>query len=374
MRVIISGGGTGGHIYPGLAVARSLEEKYERVEILFVGTADGLEADIIPKAGYELQTIKAEGFARRISLQLIKAVTKTGIGVIESFQILKDFGPDLVLGTGGYVCGPIVLAAALKNTPTIIHEQNAYPGLTNRLLAKVVDKVALSNEAAQDYFKEEDKITITGNPIRPEILAKEEKVAYQELNLKAGPKTILVFGGSRGAKSINQALLGVYQHLKQLNVQVLHVTGKKDFDRIAAKAKERGINDFESGKIRIKSYLYNMEAALSAADLVISRAGATGLAEITASGLPAILIPYPHATDNHQAHNARALEEEGAARVILDKDLTADKLWSLLEELLDDEAELRRMSQASLAAGEPQAAEKLVGEIEKAVTSKVKKQ
>ncbi|MBM7557934.1 undecaprenyldiphospho-muramoylpentapeptide beta-N-acetylglucosaminyltransferase [Halanaerobacter jeridensis] len=363
MKVIISGGGTGGHIYPGLAVARSLEEKINDIEILFVGTADGLEADIIPKAGYELKTIKAEGFSRQLSLQLIKAVTKTGIGVLESYRILKEFGPDLVLGTGGYVCGPIVLAAALQNIPTVIHEQNAYPGLTNRLLAKVVDKVALSNQAAEDYFKAKDKLTVTGNPIRPEILAKQESIAYQELNLKPEPKTILVFGGSRGAKSINQALVGIYKQLEKLDIQLLHVTGKKDFERIATEAEELGINDFESGKIRIKPYLYNMEAALAVADMVISRAGATGLAEITASGLPAILIPYPYATDNHQEHNARALEKAGAAKVIIDDNLTADRLWSVLKVLLNDEDKLAAMSKASLAAGEPQAAEKLINEM-----------
>ena len=369
MKVIISGGGTGGHIYPGLAVARSLEEKIDDVEILFVGTADGLESDIIPKAGYELRTIKAEGFSRQLSLQLVKAVTKTGIGVLESYHILKDFDPDIVLGTGGYVCGPIVLAAALQNIPSLIHEQNAYPGLTNRILAKIVDKVALSNQAAKSYFKQQKKLTVTGNPIRPEILAKEERVAYQELNLQPGLKTILVFGGSRGAKSINQALVGIYKNLRELNVQLLHVTGKQDFERIADKAKELGINDFESGKIRIKPYLYNMEAALTVADMVISRAGATGLAEITASGLPAILIPYPHATDNHQEHNARALEEEGAAEVILDDDLTADKLWSRLEELLNDEEKLLTMSKASLSAGAPQAAQNLINEMMQLINS-----
>ena len=363
MKVIISGGGTGGHIYPGLAVARSLEEKQAEVEVLFVGTETGLEADIIPKAGYKLKTIKAEGFSRQLSLQLIKAVAKTSIGVLQSYQILRNFKPDVVLGTGGYVCGPIVLAAALQNIPTMIHEQNAYPGLTNRLLAKVVTKVALSNQAAEDYFKEQSKLRVTGNPIRPEILSKREAVAYQELNLKTNLKTILVFGGSRGAKSINQALVGIYQRLKGLDVQLIHVTGKQDFERIAAKAEELGINDFESGKIRIKPYLYNMEAALAVADIVVSRAGATGLAEITASGLPAILIPYPYATDNHQEHNARALEKEGAAKVILDNDLTADKLWSILKDLLDDNERLVAMSEASLAAGEPQAGDKLVDEL-----------
>ena len=367
MKVIISGGGTGGHIYPGLAVARSLEDKYKEVEILFVGTADGLEADIIPKAGYKLKTIKAEGFSRQISFQLVKALAKTGIGVLESYQILKEFNPDLVMGTGGYVSGPIVLTAALQKIPTIIHEQNAYPGLTNRLLAKIVDKVALSNGAAQNHFKTEDKLRVTGNPIRPEILAKEEAIAYQELNLEPNLKTILVFGGSRGAKSINRALLGIYDHLVELDIQLIHITGKQDFNQISARAKELGINDLESGKIRIKPYLYNMEAALAVADLVISRAGATGLAEITASGLPSILIPYPHATDNHQEYNARSLKEVGAADLILDKNLTVEKLWSKLEGLLYDEDRLAAMSKTSLKIGEPKAADKLIREMEKLI-------
>ncbi|MGM0369223.1 MAG: undecaprenyldiphospho-muramoylpentapeptide beta-N-acetylglucosaminyltransferase [Bacillota bacterium] len=360
MKIIITGGGTGGHIYPGLAVARRLEEKYNDVEILFVGTKDGLEADIIPKAGYELKTIKAEGFSRQISLQLIKAVAKTGFGLVQSFKLINDFGPDLVLGTGGYVCGPLVLAAALQKIPTVIHEQNAYPGLTNRLLAKVVDEIALSNPAAREYFKEKNKIEVTGNPIRPEILAKEESTAYQELELSKDKKIILVFGGSRGAKSINDALIGCYQQLQKLDVQVIHITGKKDFERVTTKAKEVGINNFDRGKIRIKDYLYNMEAALKIADLVVSRAGATGLAEITASGLAAVLVPYPHATDNHQEYNARSLEKNGAAKVILDQDLTANNLGSLVEKLLSDEQQLEQMRKASLAVGEPQAADKLI--------------
>ncbi|MGM0501657.1 MAG: undecaprenyldiphospho-muramoylpentapeptide beta-N-acetylglucosaminyltransferase [Bacillota bacterium] len=367
MRIIISGGGTGGHIYPGLAVARGLKARNQETEISFVGTADGLESDIVPKAGYDLKTIKAQGFTRRLSFQLVKAVAKTGVGVLESYGIIKNFKPDLVLGTGGYVCGPIVLAAALQNIPTMVHEQNAYPGLTNRLLAKVVDKVALSNPAAKKHFKAQDKLVVTGNPVRPEILNKKEEVAYQELNLNPAKKTVLVFGGSRGAKSINQAVVAIYQQLAELDVQVLHITGKKDFERIAAKAKELGINNFDSGKIRIKSYLYNMEAALAVTDLVISRAGATGLAEITASGIAAILVPYPHATDNHQEHNARSLEEAGAAKVILDQDLTADKLWSAAKELLTQENKLEAMGQASLALGEPQAAEKLIVELKQLV-------
>ncbi|WP_408955845.1 undecaprenyldiphospho-muramoylpentapeptide beta-N-acetylglucosaminyltransferase [Natroniella sp. ANB-PHB2] len=368
MRILISGGGTGGHIYPGLAIAKTIDKKKNDAEIVFVGTEQGLEADIIPKEGYQLKTIQVQGLPRKISVELVKAVFKSVIGTFEAKLILNEFKPDIVVGTGGYVCGPVVLAAALSNIPTVIHEQNAYPGLTNRLLAKVVDKIALSNYDAREHLGDSDKVVLTGNPIRPEILEQNRIKAFKELGLNPNQKVILVFGGSRGAKSINQAVVKLYKEIKCSDLQLLHITGNDGFEKVKAEAKKLGINSLKSGQIIIKPYLYNMEAALNIADLVISRAGATGLAEITACGIPAILIPYPYAAENHQEHNARSLERMNAAKVILDQELTGEKLIEIVNELLFDQQKLMKMAQASKELGQPNAADKLAALIQSLIS------
>ncbi len=364
MKVLIAGGGTGGHIYPGLAIARSLEENFSDLELLFVGTKQGLEADIIPKEGYELKTISVEGLPRKVSIKLFKSLFKSTKALIESKRIIKEFKADIVIGTGGYVCGPVVLAAALDNIPTLIHEQNAYPGITNKLLSRFVDRVALSNIDAKKYFSNPAKITLTGNPIRPEILEKSREEGFKELNLRADKKIILVFGGSRGAKSINQAVVNLYGRIEQLDCQLLHITGKRDFAAIKEQAKKKGIKDLEKGKIIIKPYLYNMSAALAVSSIVISRAGATGLAEITACGIPAILIPYPYAAEDHQLHNARSLERKGAAKVILDNEITADLLYQNIKSILSNKSELTKMSAASRSLGRPEAIKNILKIIE----------
>ncbi|TDX53014.1 undecaprenyldiphospho-muramoylpentapeptide beta-N-acetylglucosaminyltransferase [Orenia marismortui] len=360
MKVLISGGGTGGHIYPGLAIAKGLEDKFDNTDILFVGTEKGLESDIIPKEGYDLKTITVEGLPRKISLKLFKSFLKTGLGILESRSIIKSFKPDIVIGTGGYVCGPVVLTASLRKIPTLIHEQNAYPGITNRLLARFVDKVALSNGDAKKYFHSEEKTILTGNPVRLEILKKTKKEALKELGINGDKKLILVFGGSRGAESINRSVIELYDKIKDLDLQLLHITGKKGYESVIQKAESMGIKGVEVGDIIIKPYLYNMSAALAVADLVISRAGATGLAEITACGIPAILIPYPYASENHQEYNARSLENNGAAKVILDNELTGKKLYDLVSTLFQDENKLLIMSRASKNLGKPEALDNLV--------------
>ena len=360
MRIMISGGGTGGHIYPGLALAEKLKTEFKDCEILFVGSKEGMEADIIPREGYQLETIDLEGLPRKISFGLLKAAYKSFRGLFTARKMLKDFEPDVVVGTGGYVSGALLFTAALSKIPTIIHEQNAYPGLTNRLLSKVVDKVALTSSAAKKYFKKQEKLIVTGNPIRPEILATEREQSFKELGFDSSKKLVLVFGGSRGAKSINQATVKLYQKFNNSQLQLLHVSGKRDFKTVKEQAQKAGIKNLTKGNVIIKAYLYKMAAALAAADLVVCRAGATALAEITACGLPAVLIPFPHAAENHQEHNARALEEAGAAKVILDSQLNGEKLLATISELLNDSKQLTQMAAASKRLGKPQASAKLV--------------
>jgi len=357
MRVLITGGGTGGHIYPGLAIAQELKQRDSAIEILFVGTEKGLEKEIVPQAGLAFATITVEGLQRKISLQTLRAGMRLLKGLGQARSILQKFKPDLVVGTGGYVCGPIVAIAAWQGIPTLIHEQNAFPGITNRLLSKWVKKIAITYPESKKYFPI-NKIVITGNPVRPEVICAERKESLQKLKLEEDKKTVLVFGGSRGARSINQAMLEARADLADLEgVQIIHVTGQGDFAWISG---QKSMVEVKKGNIIIRPYLHDMPTALAAADLVVCRAGATTLAELTVRGLPAILIPYPYATDNHQEYNARSLEKIQAALVLLDKDLNGNTLKQAIAQLINNSEKIQFMSENSKSLGKVKAAQEIV--------------
>lgn len=358
MRFVITGGGTGGHIYPALAIADRLKEEFSNTEILYVGTKNGLERDVVPRKGYPIEFVHAEGLSRQKSYKNIVTLLKTMQGVVQSMAIIARFKPDAVIGTGGYVAGPVMLAAVLLRKPTLIHEQNAFPGVTNRLLSKYVDQIALSFEEAEKYFKGKT-MTHTGNPIRREILTYSREEGLQCLGLAPGKKTIFAVGGSGGATSLNQAMLDFYPYIAaHPDFQLVHVTGKRDYDHQMAAIQERKL---ELGpRIRVEKYLYHIEQAYAVADLVIGRSGAITLAELTARGIPAVLIPFPHSTDNHQEHNARALEKAGAARVILDQELTGTTLTGMVDEIFSSKGVLEKMKQASLMMGRPDADQRII--------------
>lgn len=360
MRLIISGGGTGGHIYPAITIAREVAKLTDNCRILFVGTKQGLEADIIPKEGFDFSTIEVRGLERRISWQNIRTLLSTAGSIWSSAKIIKRFKPDVVIGTGGYVCGPVLLAASLLNIPTMIQEQNVIPGITNKILSRFVDKIAVGYQEAEQYFGryKPEQIVFTGNPIRPEVMSAARTEGKAVLGLDPDKLTLLVVGGSRGARSINNAMFEVYKHFnKSSRIQILHVTGQSEYNSIVGNIKQSGIDISGDGNIIIKPYLYNMPLALAAADLAIFRAGAVGLAELTARGIPAILIPYPYAAENHQEFNARVLEAYGAAKVLPDKELTGVKLVTTIENLIDNPAVLLDMAGKSRGLGRPQAAE-----------------
>lgn len=359
MRCLISGGGTGGHIYPALTIAKTLSSQCDNLDILFVGTKHGLESDIVPKEGFKLETIEVYGFERKLTLSNVKNVFTTFLSVWQARKIIKKYGPDIVVGTGGYVCGPVLLAASLMGIPTIIQEQNVIPGITNRILARFVNVIAVGYEEARKYFSHQEKIVFTGNPVRPEVLKTNKLDSYKSLGLDPHKKTILVSGGSRGARSINVAMLDVYKHFAAKEVQILHVTGQSEYNNIVGMLTENGIDVSKYGNIIIKPYLYNMQEGLAVADIAIFRAGAIGLAELTAKGIPSILIPYPYAAENHQEYNARVLEQKGAAVVIKDCELDGDKLCGTLELLFNDEHKLCEMADAAKKLGRPNAAEKI---------------
>ncbi len=357
MKIILSGGGTGGHIYPALTIADQIKQIEPQAEIFFVGTREGLEKDIIPRYGYPLKFIEVAGFKRSLSLDTLRSIKKLFSGLSQANQLIKEIQPDLVIGTGGYVCGPIVLLAALHKIPCCIQEQNAMPGVTNKILSHWVEKIFLGYQEAGKYFKGHAQKVYTGNPIRTEILRHEKQEAMEELGLDTKKKTILVSGGSRGARSINKAMVEVELALSgRDDVQILHATGDINY--------EGHLQELEQGggvadNIQIRPYLHNMPVALAAADLAIFRAGAIGLAELTAKGVPAVLVPYPYATANHQEFNARAIAEEGAAKVILDKALTGKGILEIVEYLLIHPEELQQMQQAAAKLGQPRAAENI---------------
>ncbi len=356
MRIIVSGGGTGGHIYPAITLIKNIAEQVPEAEFLYVGTEAGLEADIIPKENIPFQAVAIRGFERRLSLKNIKTLTMAAASIFSARRIIRKFCPDVVVGTGGYVCGPVLLAASLMGIPTLIQEQNVIPGITNKLLAHFVTKVAVGCREAAPYFPA-GKVVYTGNPIRQEVLTADRREALERFALDSEKQTVLISGGSRGARSINNACAGMYRFFAgRPDVQFLHVTGQQEYKAVLEKIAQAGVDLQAVTNIRVEPYLYDMPSALAIADLAVFRAGATGLAELTAKGIASILVPYPYAAENHQEHNARALEQAGAAVMILNRELTAQKLQSTVEELLGSKEKLIAMAAASRRAGKPQAA------------------
>lgn len=364
MRVCLTGGGTGGHIYPALAIARGLQESVPGVRLLYVGTRRGLEADLVPREGLDFATITVQGMPRRLSPSLLGWALGAGRGLGEAYRIVRRFRPDVVVGTGGYVCGPVVLAAALQRRPIVLHEQNALPGVTNRALARFARTVCLTFPEAARYFPRRSHIVVTGLPVRPAVLAARREDGLKALGLAPDRLTVLVVGGSQGARALNRALRLTWRRVAaREDVQLVHVSGPAGYAETRQAALAEGIDPSGGGNITVMPYLYQMGEALAAADVVVGRAGAAFLAEVTVRGLPAILVPYPHATGNHQEHNARALERAGAAVVIPERELTGERLWEALAGVLDDAGRRRQMAECSLALGKPEALDRILAEV-----------
>lgn len=374
--MLLAGGGTGGHIYPAVTIGKALQEK--GAELLFVGTARGLEGRIVPREGFALEFIPVESLPRRLSWRLVRAGFTALDGVRQADRIVRAFRPDICIGTGGYVAGPVVLAAALRRVPTMIQEQNALAGVTNRLLARFVDKIALGYEAAKSSFRNQDKLVVTGNPIRPEIVQTTRAEGARRMNLNPRQRNVLIFGASQGARSINQAVIDGLDQLFAVDAHYILVTGERGFDecitgmqkagyplQIKAEGREAWVQ-----RLRIVPYIHDMPAALAAADLVVGRAGAISIAEITARGIPAMLIPYPYAAENHQEKNARILEEAGAARMVLETDLSGVTLALGVAELLKDRQRWKAMAEASKSLGRPDAVWDIVALAEGLVASR----
>lgn len=362
MRIIITGGGTGGHIYPGISLAREFQSRDKNNEIIFVGTEHKMESEIIPQEGFRFLGLRVKGIERKFSLESLSALFLFLGSLFASYGIIKDFKPDLVIGTGGYVSGSVALVSSLLGIPTFIHEQNVIPGITNQFLSLTGKKVFTSFPESAGYFWRKERIVFLGNPIRKSIWQGNKEKIIKENNLDSTKKTILVFGGSKGASTINKMVLHSLYLIEEsiwLEWQVLIISGEEDFKNLTEKVTKSPFKE----TVRVLPYLHNIEDAYDLADLVVCRAGATTIAELSAKGIAAILIPYPYATGNHQLYNARFLESNLAALIIEEKELNREKLAAELSKLLTDNKRLDLLARNSKKLGKRKAAQDIVDNI-----------
>ncbi len=350
MKVLIAAGGTGGHIYPGIAVAKEIMRRDETSEVLFVGTARGLETKIVPDNGFQLSLIKSAGLKNVGFVGKLKGLLILPKSFLEARRLIKDFKPDVVIGAGGYVSGPVLLTASLMRVPTLVMDSNALPGFTNRRLAPFVTKAALTFDEALPFFGK--KGIVTGNPVRKEFFDIQPKLRGEKVNL-------LIFGGSQGARAINNAMGDALVLLPSDKLQITHQTGEFDFEKL----KEIYLRSFFSDA-DVRQYISNMVDEFAKADLVICRAGATTCAELSAAGKAAIMIPLPTAADDHQRKNAEALQTAGAAKMILQRDLTGESLANEILDLINSAEKITAMETATKKLARKDAAETTVNLIE----------
>ncbi|MGE3956815.1 MAG: undecaprenyldiphospho-muramoylpentapeptide beta-N-acetylglucosaminyltransferase [Vicinamibacterales bacterium] len=352
LRVVIAGGGTGGHLYPGIAVARELLLRRPGSTVSFAGTVKGIEFRVIPREGFALDTIRSGGLKGKSMAERARGASLIPLGMLDAWRILARRRPDLVIGVGGYSSGPVVLSAALRGIPTMLLEQNAVPGLTNRLLARVVKAAAVTYPSTTPFFG--NRAFVSGNPVRAEFLALASQPAVTTPPSEGAG--VLVFGGSQGAHAINAAMVDAAPRLaaRGVTLRLTHQTGERDLEMVRAGYAAAGV------KATVEPFIYDMAARLAEADLVVCRAGATTLAELTAAGKPSILIPLPTATDDHQRRNAEALAEAGAAEVVLQHEATGTVLAERIEALVSSADRRRRMAGAARTLARPDAARAIV--------------
>lgn len=365
MKIIFAAGGTGGHINPALAAAGEIRENYPDAEILFVGTKDKMEAKLVPQAGFAFEGIAMSGFQRKLSVENIIKNIKTVWRVLFSGfavkRIIKKFNPDVVVGFGGYVSGPVVRKAAKMGIKTAIHEQNAFPGVTNKLLAKNADAVMVAVPKAKEYLECKNEPIVTGLPVRNEILRADKDFARAEMGIKDDETVIFSFGGSLGAKTINTAMVDIIaEFANEKNCRFIHGYGQYG-KWVPDALKEKGV-DIGNKNIDVREYIYDMDKCLAAADIVVCRSGASTLSELQTVGKASILIPSPNVSENHQYHNAMTLVNASAAYVIEEKDLTHEKLSTALRELIDNPGLRKEMEENAkkLAVADSQ---KIIAEI-----------
>lgn len=368
MRVLLAGGGTAGHINPALAIAKTIKEKEPKAEILFVGNKQGLEQRLVKNAGFDIKSISISGFKRSFSPSALVHNMKTAVRAVTassaSSKIIKEFKPDICIGTGGYVSGPVMRAAQKIGIPVIVHEQNAYPGVTTKMLSKKAEYVMLAVDEARKHFEGDVNFVLTGNPIRPEILRVDEKAAKEKLAADGKP-LVLSFGGSLGARKINEGVADLIARSgKDGKYSHIHAYGQygKWFPDLL---REKGTDPDKCDNLDIREYIDNMAECMAAADVVICRCGAITLSEVQALGKPSVLIPSPNVAENHQYHNAMALVNNNAAVVIEEKDLTDKSITDAVDKLLSDKSALKKFSDNARKMAITDANERIWGVIEK---------
>lgn len=370
MRVIIAAAGTGGHINPGIAIANKIKQEDKNAKIIFIGTTRGIENDLVPRAGYELKTIEAYGLSKKINLTSIKKNIKTMQAIKTAKKIIEEFKPDIVIGTGGYICGPVMMAAKKKKIPTMLHESNAFPGLAVKMLSKKVDTILVGFKEAKEYLPKAKRVVVTGTPTKiskqnwNEAEKKEQK---RKIGLKEELPTVLIFGGSQGAKKINEAVLPILEEEKNQNYQILWATGPKNYDEVKQELEDRKKDIPNIARAKIVPYIYNMEEAMNIADLLVCRSGAITITEIAKLGKPAIFVPLPNVSQNHQEKNAKVLQKIGAAYIILNSDLTANKLQDTIETIITNPKKLEEMGKNAQKIEIKQVEDKIYSEIKRLI-------
>lgn len=371
MRVIIAAAGTAGHINPGIAIANKIKEEERDSKIIFIGTIRGLENDLVPRAGYELKTIEAYGLSKKISIENFKKMYKTFKGYGEAKKIIREFKPDVVIGTGGYICGATITAAHNLKIPTVLHESNAFPGKAVKMLAKRTNTILVSFEDAKARIKHAKNVVFTGTPIKiekKEYRDEERKNILENAGLKDANPIVLIFGGSQGAQKINEAILGILKNKKNKDYQIMWATGPKQYDIIKEKLENENININNIENAKIVPYIYNMEEIMNLSNLIVARSGAMTISEISNLGKPSILIPLPNVSNDHQLYNAKVLEKVNGAKIILNNELNEENLDRAIKGIVLDKNISVQMGKNALKVATSNVEEKIYAEIKEAIS------
>lgn len=366
MKAIIAAAGTGGHINPGIAIANKIKQEQPNSEIIFLGTNRGLEKDLVSRAGYELKTVEAYGLSKKISIENIGKLLKTVKGISQAKKVVKEFKPDIVIGTGGYICGSAILAAKKYKVPTMLHESNAFPGKAVEMLSKKVDTILVGFKEAKNRILKAKNVVVTGTPVKIKDLKLstiEKNRIKKEAGLKENKPMVLIFGGSQGAKAINDTITEIINNKMNLDYQIVWAPGPNQFDIVKRNIKELSKLD----GIKIVPYIYNMEEMMNACDLIIARSGAMTITEISIVGKPAIFVPLPYVSQNHQEYNAKVLENVQAAKIILNKDLSAQNLNAKIKQIIMDTNKMKEMGENAKKVAVPNVEDKIYVEIMKLV-------
>jgi len=348
MKVLVAAAGSGGHINPGIAIANKIKEEQPDAEIIFVGTKRGLENDLVPRSGFELEKIEVYGVSREISYTNFKKMCKTLKGFFQARKLVKRIKPDIVIGTGGYICGPIFLAANKYKIPTLLHESNAFPGVTVKMLSKKVKTILVAFKDAKERLPKGKNVILTGTPTK----IKDLKLSQDEIDdLKknqgfvTNKPLVLVYGGSQGAKSINESIIEIIELSKNKEYEIMWATGPKQYEIIRKELEDKKIDINNINGVKILPYIYNMDEAMNISDLCVCRSGAMTITEMSIIGKPAIFAPFPFAAENHQEYNAKVLVNQGAARILTDKNMTGNTLNDLINEMIKDRNKLKQMGE-----------------------------